>query len=60
MIAQVGLLAEATLADGTLEGPRPIVHVHVTLQVTGGGNCTGGGRERLGWRHSWEEGCQLT
>ena len=37
VVPQVGRLAEASLADLALEGPRPGVDVHVTLQVPRGG-----------------------
>ena len=41
VVLEVGLLAEAPVTDVTLEWPRAIVHVHMALQVPGGG-------ERLG------------
>jgi hypothetical protein len=35
MILEVGLLAEASRADLTLEGPRSVVDVHVRAQIAG-------------------------
>ena len=37
VVPQVGLFAEASLADLTLERPGASVDVHVTLQVPRGG-----------------------
>lgn len=35
MVLEVGLLAEASVADVALKGPRPTVYVHVALEVAG-------------------------
>ena len=37
VVPQVCLLAEAPVADFTLEGPGPSVHIHVALQIPRGG-----------------------
>ena len=36
VVLEVRLFGEAAAADMTLEGPRAIVDIHVTFQVTGG------------------------
>lgn len=35
MIFQIGVFAEPSVTDVTLERPRPVVHVHVRFQVAG-------------------------
>jgi len=35
VIFQVGVFAEPSVTDVTLERPRPVVHVHVRFQVAG-------------------------
>ncbi len=41
MVLQVGLLAESSVADMALEGPRPSVDVRVRLQIARGGEGLG-------------------
>ena len=35
VVLEVGLLAEAPVADVTLEWPRAVVYIHVALEITG-------------------------
>lgn len=41
VVFQIRVFAESSVADVTLERPRPVVHVHVRFQISGR-------RERLG------------
>lgn len=36
VVLEVGVFAEASVAYVTLEGPGPVVYIHVGLEISGG------------------------